>query len=603
MVDKFQKIANVLRRDSLVMTSSAGSGHPSSCLSCAEIMSVLFFDEMRYDVKNPFNPDNDEFILSKGHASPILYASLFRAGCIKNKLEDLRKLRSPLEGHPLPRSLDWIKVGTGSLGQGLSVGVGMCLATKLQKRKFRTFVLVGDSESAEGSVYEALELAVYYGLNNLITIIDINRLGQRGETMIGHDIEKYNKKFSGFGCNVISIDGHDVGQIIRAFRKTRSSKKPVVILAKTFKGRGVSFLEDKENWHGKALSKEQLGEALNQIPKFDMPKVRIKKPDKIKFNFEKKRLKRVKFKDEEIATRKAYGMSLARLAESNSAVIAVDAEVSNSTYSEEVKKIEPKQFIEGFIAEQNMIGMSLGLSIKGFNVFASSFAAFLSRAYDQIRMANISDGNFTICGSHAGVSIGEDGASQMGLEDISMFRNLVGSSVFYPSDAVSSEKLTVLASRLKGMKYIRTTRSKTSLIYDKNENFGLGDFKILRESKKDKAVLVGSGITTHEALKAYEELQKKKVNVAVVDLYCVKPFNYDKFAQFVKKHGNRIILAEDHHKEGGIGEMIAGGIVGSGIKMKHLAIEEIPHSGTKEELLRKYGVDSTSYERGFFSKD
>lgn len=554
-------------------------------------MSVLFFDEMSYDIKNAFNHDNDEFILSKGHAAPILYSSLYRAGCIKFKLDDLRKLTSPLEGHPIPSSLlPWIKVATGSLGQGLSVGVGMALAAKLQKRKFMTYVLLGDSEVSEGSVYEAFQLASYYKLNNLVAIIDVNRLGQRGETMLGHNVDKYKERFDGFGWKTIVIDGHNITQISKAFNQAKKSSKPTVIIAKTVKGRGVSFLENKEGWHGKSLNKEQLKKAIDEIPDADMSDVVIKRPKKSAFAFKRNKIELTKYSNE-ISTREAYGNALANLARADSSIIAVDAEVSNSTYSEKVKDVNPKQFVEAYISEQNMVGMALGLSIKGFNVFASSFAAFLSRAHDQIRMSAISNANLSFCGSHAGVSIGEDGASQMGLEDIAIFRSLPGSKVFYPSDAVSAERLTILASKINGIKYIRTTRPKTNVLYDNNEIFRLGDFKVLRKSNRDKAVVAGAGITLHEALKAYEELNKNKINVSVVDLYCIKPFNNKKFISFVKKHGNKIVVVEDHYAEGGIGEMISKEIADSGIKIKSLAIREIPHSGKKDELLEKYGIN------------
>jgi len=592
---KLEDFAAILRRDSLEATTVADSGHPTSCLSCAEIMSVLFFDEMKYDVKNSHNPDNDEFILSKGHAAPILYSALYRAGCIKTKLSTLRKLNSPLEGHPVPCSLDWVKAATGSLGQGLSIGVGMALAAKIQNRKFRTYVLLGDGEVAEGSIYEALELAVKYKLNNLVAIVDVNRLGQSGETLVGHNIEEYKKRFSGFGCMVIMIDGHNINQILKAFKDARKSTKPVVILAKTFKGRGVYFLENKEGWHGRVLKPKELKMALKEIPNHKIYYIKIKKPVKIFRKIKKQTLKTINYNSEEISTRKAYGETLAKLAKSDSSVIAIDAEVSNSTYSSEVKKARPKQFIEAFIAEQNMIGMALGLSVKGYNVFTSSFAAFLSRAHDQIRMAAISNGDITFCGSHVGVSTGEDGASQMGLEDISIFRSLPNSYVFYPSDAVSTQKLTIACSKIRGIKYLRTTRQKTKIIYNNLEKFPVGDFKILKKSNNDKAVFVGSGITTHEALEAYEKLK----NVAVVDIYSIKPFNYNKFFNFVKSHGGKIILAEDHRPEGGIGEMVLEGLSGTNIKIKHLSIKEIPHSGKGKELLKKYGVDASAYVRAF----
>jgi len=597
--NQLQDLANILRRDVSKMTTVAGSGHPTSCFSCAEIMSVLFFDDMKYDTKNSNNPDNDEFILSKGHAAPILYAALYHAGCIKHDLMKLRKLESPLEGHPVPKSLNWAKVATGSLGQGLSVGVGFALAAKMQNRKFKTFVLMGDSEIAEGSVYEALEIATHYKLNNLIAIVDLNRLGQRGETLLAHNVNAYRTRFKSFGLNVITINGHKIQEIKKAFSNARKSKKPTVILAKTFKGHGVSFLEDKEGWHGKAMKKNELEKALSEIPNPKKPRISISKPKKINFKFKIKKVKSNSYDlNQEIATREAYGKAIANLAIANSSILAIDAEVSNSTKAEEVKKVAPKQFIEAFIAEQNMIGTALGLSKKGFNIFASSFAAFLSRAHDQIRMAAVSSADFTITGSHVGVSIGEDGPSQMGLEDIALFRDLPGSTIFYPSDAVSMEKIVGLCSKLKkGIRYIRTTRSPTNVIYKNNESFKVGDFKIVKQSSKDKVVVVGSGITLHEAIKSHNELKKSNTNISVIDLYCIKPFNAKKFENFVKKHGKKLIVVEDHYPEGGIGEMLAESLENSGIKIKHLAVRSLPHSGKPEELLKKYNINWESIIR------
>ena len=583
-----QDIANILRRDSLKMTTSAGSGHPTSCMSCAEIISSLFFKIMKYDTKNPFNEDNDEFILSKGHAAPILYSALFRTKAIKGNLLSLRKFKSKFEGHPIPSSIHWAKVATGSLGQGLSVGVGISLAAKLNNKNYHTYVLLGDSELAEGSNYEAFQLASYYKLNNLTTIIDVNRLGQRGETTQGHNLKNYKRRLKGFGLKVMVIDGHNLNQILKALNK--KSKQPKVILAKTFKGKGFSFIENKENWHGKALSKEELELALEMIPDPKMPSFNIEKPKKIKSKAYKKKLEFTCYTNNNVATRKAYGNVLANLASVDNKVLALDAEVSNSTYSKNVKKNNPNQFIECFIAEQNMIGMALGLSKKGFNVFASSFSAFLSRAHDQIRMASLSSPNFSICGSHSGISIGQDGSSQMGLEDIAMFRSLPNSLIFYPSDANSTEKLTNLAYKTKGLKYIRTTRADTPIIYNRKEKFELGDFKVLE--KTGNYVLAGSGITLHECLKASEILKNKGIKVCVIDLYCIKPFNEKKFINFINKHGKKIVLVEDHYKEGGIGEMILSVIKNTDIKMKHLAINKIPHSGRPDQLLKSHEIDS-----------
>lgn len=599
-------IANLIRRDSIEMTSRAESGHPTSSMSCAEIMSVLFFDKLKYNVDDAYDLDNDEFVLSKGHASPALYSALWRANLINhNPLVSLRKLKSPIEGHPIPSEhVPWVRVATGSLGQGLSVGVGMALAAKKQKRKFRTYVLVGDSEFAEGSIYEALELASHYKLNNLVMIVDVNRLGQRGETMLGHDFKKYILRIKSFGWEAIVIDGHNIDQVSRALSKR--SDKPLAIIAKTFKGRGVSFLENKEGWHGKAVPLERMKEALDEIlsPGVDLNKFRVRPPIRVKRKFRKKRFKSISYKKGElVANRNAYGATIANLAIFDESVIVVDAEVSNSTMSGIVKDKTPNQFVESYIAEQNMVGMALGLSKRGHNVFASSFSAFLSRAHDQIRMAALSCANLTICGSHAGVSIGPDGSSQMGLEDISMMRALPGSYVFYPSDAMSCAKITEACSNLPGIKYIRTTRDKTPVLYGKGETFEAGDFKVLKKSDKDEGVLVGSGISVYECLNAYEELKKKGISVAVIDLYCVKPFKMDKFIKFCEKHGKKVVVSEDHYPQGGIGEMLSGGVAksGSNIRFSSLAVRGVPHSGKSEELLDKYRINSKWIVKAFIS--
>ena len=595
IIKNLQDISNTLRRNVIKATTLAGSGHLTSCLSCAEIISCLFFNQMSYDIKNPDNPDNDEFILSKGHAAPILYAALYMAKAIDHHPNSLRKLKSPLEGHPIPSEhLPFVKVATGSLGQGLSIGAGMALAGKMQKKKYKTYVLIGDSETAEGSIHEAVQLASHYKLNNLIAIIDINRLGQAGETMLGHDIQSYKNRFESFGWNAIKINGHKIREIMKALKKAESSSKPSVIIAKTIKGKGISFLENKNGWHGKALNQAELKKAFEKIPNPEMPRINIKTPIKI----HSKQNNRIKSQltgynaNEQVSTREAYGNALANLAKSNSSIIAIDGEVSNSTYSEKVKEKTPRQFIEAYIAEQNMIGMALGLSKKGFNVFASTFAAFLSRAHDQIRMVALSNPNLTICGSHAGVSIGEDGASQMGLEDITLFRSLPNSIILYPSDAVSTEKLTFLAADTNGLKYIRTTRPQTPIIYKLAESFKMGEFKILKQSSQDKIVLIGAGITLHESLKAYEFLKKQNINTAVIDLYCVKPLNTGKLINFIKAHGSKIIITEDHYREGGIGDMLCNELKNTSIKIRHLAINEIPHSGKMQELLDKYKISA-----------
>ncbi len=592
---ELQDIANLLRRDVLQMTTAAGSGHATSALSSAELITCLFFHEMSYDKDNANNHDNDEFVLSKGHAAPILYAALSRAKCIQEDIMEYRKISSSLEGHPIPSAaLPWIKAATGSLGQGLGIGIGMALAAKMQKKHYRTYVLLGDSECSEGSVWEAIQLASYYKLNNLCAIVDVNKLGQRGETMLSHNIAEYKKRFESFGWKAITINGHKISNIISALENAKKSNYPTAIIARTIKGKGVSFLEGRNGWHGKALKEDELEKALKEIPNPIMPNFEIKKPKESRKT--EPRTKKPIIKNynigELIATREAYGTALAYLAYSNPSIISLDGEVSNSTFAEKVKEQAPNQFIECFIAEQNMISMALGLEKKGYLPFVSTFAAFLTRAHDQIRMSSISHSNMTICGSHAGVSIGEDGASQMGLEDIALFRSLPNSIVLYPCDAVSAQKLVNLASQTQGIKYIRTTRPKTPVIYNEKEEFILGDFKVLKFSNFDSVILAGSGITLHECLKAHDKLKSSGLHTAVIDIYCIKPFNAGKFIDFVKKHGNTIIVAEDHYPEGGIGEMLASLLANHNIKIKSLAVNKVPHSGTSQQLLEKYNINS-----------
>ncbi|MFB6246427.1 MAG: transketolase [Candidatus Pacearchaeota archaeon] len=593
-VKKLKDIANVLRRDSIISTTQAGSGHPTSCMSCAEIISCLFFGHMKYDVKNAQNPENDEFLLSKGHAAPIYYSALNRAGAIKNDLSKLRQLNSPLEGHPVSRDLDWVKASTGSLGQGLSVGLGFAFAGKLEQRKFNTYVLMGDSESSEGSVYEALQLGAFYSLNNLVAIFDVNRLGETRQTMFGHNASKYKKIASSFGWKTEVIDGHDVKSILNALKNAEKSNKPYAIIAKTYKGKGVSFLEDEDDRHGDALGDWEKQKALEEIPSVKMPSIEIKKPEST--DSHKKKVRDVEFnkyeKGEMLATRDGYGNILKKIAKANPYSVTVDAELSDSTRSYMFRDVVWHRYIEAFIAEQNMMGMALGLSKKGFVPFASTFAAFHSRAHDQLRMAAHSSANMVCSGSHAGVSIGEDGASQMGLEDIAMYRSLSESSVFYPADAVAAEKLTVEAMDREGISYLRTTRPDTPVIYKNSEKFPPGQFKVLEKSSKDKVVLAGAGITLHEALKAKEKLNEKGINAAVVDIYSIRPFNGREFREFVENHGNRLVVVEDHYRAGGIGELLFSELSDSNASFKHLHVTGIPHSGPGEKLLEKYGIDS-----------
>ena len=585
-----EEIARLIRYYILISTTEAGSGHPTSSLSATELMACLMFgDIFRYDVERPTHPNNDRLIFSKGHASPLLYSLWAVAGKIsRDELLRLRKFGSPLEGHPTVR-FPYVDVATGSLGQGLSIGVGMALNAKyLDKLPYRTYVLLGDSEMSEGSQWEAMEIGSYYKLDNLVGIIDVNRLGQRGETMWGHNLQEYEKKVRAFGWETIVIDGHAIPEILEAYRKAMTIKdRPVMIIGKTVKGKGVSFLEDRNGFHGKALKKEDLSKALAEIGEVDTSlTASIAVPeDMMPPSREARPVEKVHYDpDKLIPTRKAYGNALVRIFPAFPDMVVLDAEVSNSTYSEIFKNKYPERFFEMFIAEQNMVGAALGLSARGKIPFVSTFAAFHTRACDQIRMSQYSRANIKFMGSHAGVSIGEDGPSQMGLEDLSIFRALLDSIVLYPSDAVATDKLVEEAAKYKGLVYIRTTRNPTPLIYKDDEEFPVGGSKVLRKSDKDVATVIGAGITLHEALTAYEELQKDGVHIRVIDLYSIKPVDKATIHTAAKETG-LIITVEDHFAEGGIGDAVREALSEDPVPVYSLAVKKIPRSGKPSELL------------------
>ncbi len=598
-VSTLEKIARRLRIHSLKMTTAAGSGHPTTCLSSAEIMSCLFFHEMRFNPKDPFAWENDEFMLSKGHAAPILWAAYAEAGLIpQESLLDLRKISSDLEGHPTPR-MPWVKAATGSLGQGLSVAVGLALAQKLAGVKARTFVLMGDGECAEGAVWEAANAGREYKLNNLVAIVDVNRLGQSDPTMHQHDLKAYARKFKAFGWEVYEVDGHKIEKILEALALCRKGPAPKVILARTIKGKGVSFIEDKNGWHGKPLKPEELEKALAELG--PMPEIqasqyvrgrkKIKTPEwKDNFDFELPDYK------EKTATRLAYGIALEKLGRVNDRVVVIDGDVKNSTYADRFFATFPHRSFQSFIAEQNMVGMAMGLAAKGFLPFVATFAAFLTRAHDQIRMAAYSFSNVKFCGSHVGVSIGEDGPSQMGLEDLAMFLPIPDCLVFYPSDAVSAEKCLQEAARYKGMVYIRTTRPATSILYPAEEEFPAGGAKVLRRSEQDAVTVIGAGITVHEALKAYEMLKKEGIFIRVIDAYSVKPLDAETIVNSVAETGSRVVVAEDHFEQGGLGTAVAL-VLPEKKFWKHLCVRELPRSGKPEELLAKYQIDAEAIVR------
>ena len=589
-----EAIAKRLRIHSIKMTTKAGSGHPTTCLSMADLAACLFFDEMKYNPNDPEDLANDEMVLSKGHAAPILWAAYAEAGIIPEKsLMSLRKITSTLEGHPTPR-MKWVKAATGSLGQGLSVGVGMALAMKLAKSPGRVYVLMGDGECAEGAVWEAANMGSLLRLRNLCAIMDINRLGQSEATMHGHDVQAYKRKFQAFGWETIPINGHRVPEILSAFKKARQNVKPTVILAKTIKGKGISFLEDKNGWHGKPLKEEEMKRALEElgpIPSIDAKKF-VRKPRKMKslesvkkYNFRKN------FYTDKTATRRAYGNALLNLAKVNEAVVALDGDVKNSTYADAFFEAFPKRAFQTYIAEQNMAGMGIGMSAKGFIPFIATFSAFLPRAHDQIRMAAYSFSNIKFCGSHSGVSIGADGPSQMGLEDLGMFRPIPGCAVLYPCDAYSTEACVESLAKYKGLSYIRTTRPATPLIYSRGDKFPIGGSKVLKRSKNDKAAVIAAGITVHEALKAYEELRRENISVRVIDAYSVQPIDKENITKELGGAGKKVVVVEDHFQNGGLGDAVALALNGKA-EIVHLAINGLPRSGKPEELLDKYGIDA-----------
>ena len=600
-MNKLRELARLIRYYSVRATAEAGSGHASSSLSAVDLMTVLMFGGFfRFDLKHPKYANNDRLIFSKGHASPLYYSLWLAAGALsEKKLLQFRKFSSmDMQGHPTVE-FKFAEATTGSLGQGLSIGVGMALNAKyLDKSDSRTFVLLGDSEMAEGSVWEAMSIAAYYKLHNLVAIADVNRLGQRGETMHGHDTAAYAKKAQAFGWDAIMIDGHDIAEIQKAFAKALASKnKPVLVVAKTLKGKGIPMIEDREGWHGKPISKEEMEKALAELGPVNkkirgelgrpralkkVPVVKAKTPETSSYSHEKP-----------VATRRAYGNALVHLGAADPNIVVLDAETSNSTYAEFFKNKFPKRFFEMFIAEQNMVGAAQGLSRRGKIPFVSTFAAFLTRAFDQIRMGSYSNSNVKFCGSHAGVSIGEDGVSQMGLEDLAMFRSIFGAVVVYPSDAPSTEALMREIAKHKGICYIRTTRKETPVMYSASEKFPIGGSKALRTSPGDIATVVAAGVTVSEAIKAYEELKAMGTNIRVIDLYSIQPLDVKTLVKAAKETG-AIITVEDHYPQGGLGEAVASALADAGVscRMTRLAVRKMPRSGKPDELLDFEGINA-----------
>jgi transketolase len=606
LVPALKNIATRLRIDSVRATSEAGSGHPTSCCSMADIMAALFFAEMRFDPKAPQNPDSDRFVLSKGHAAPILYAAWAEAGAFdRSELLKLRRIDSDLEGHPTPR-LSFVDVATGSLGQGICAAIGIALNARRIKSAYRTYVLLGDGESAEGSVWEAANVGSADGLDNLCGITDVNGLGQSRPTMWNHHMEQFERRWSAFGWNAIVIDGHDMNAILDALDQARNTTgRPTMILARTIKGKGVSFVEGKDGWHGKAFKKgEEMDRAIAELEQQFVPvpesgpaanlAAQIPKPVSVpRAVVTPQPVAPPAYKrGDEVATREAYGAAIAKLGEADSRVVALDADVKNSTFSEKFEKALPDRFYETFIAEQAMVGAAMGLAARGAIPFPSTFACFLTRAADFIRMAAISNVNVKLAGSHAGVSIGEDGPSQMALEDLAMCRAQPNCTVLYPSDAVSTERLVALMAYHPGLAYMRTSRPKTPVIYSNDETFTIGGLKVLRESDSDVATVIGAGVTLFEALKAYDQLKAAGTSIRVIDLYSVAPIDRDGLVKAGRATKGRLITVEDHYAAGGIGDAVAEAVAGAGLTVHRLAVREIPRSGKADELLERFGISA-----------
>lgn len=598
--DLVQQKANLLRKWSMIATTEAASGHPTSCMSAADISAMLFDRYFSYDIKNPLNPHNDRFILSKGHAAPLFYALFAMSGAMPlEELKTLRKFTSRLEGHPTPH-FPYTDAATGSLGQGVSVGAGMAYLSKKEQISFKTYVVTGDGELAEGQVWEACNFASYYGLDNLVVIADINRLGQSQQTMFDHHTEQYVARFQGFGFHTLAIDGHNFLEIEKAFEqvKNNTTGKPIAIVAKTYKGKGVSFLENKDNWHGKALKKEDLEKALAELgPLDDNLKFTLPLPQSTDTgvipNMTPPVLQLPYKKGEEIATRDIYGTILAKMANTNQAIYSLDGDTKNSTFSIDFLKAFPDHFIECFIAEQNMVGVAMGISRMQRKPFVSTFAAFLMRAADQIRMASISRASIAFVGSHAGVSIGEDGPSQMALEDLALFGTIPGAVIFQPSDAVSTAKVLSHLVAHPGISYLRTLRPKTPVLYDTSEQFPVGGSKILRNSKQDVLTVVASGITVHEALKAADVLAKENILIRVVDCYSLKPIDEKTLQRCIAETQKPILVTvEDHSDHGGLGDFVLSAVSITGAHVYKLAVTHISRSGLKDELMADANIDA-----------
>jgi transketolase len=597
-LDDIRELAQQLRVDSIRCSTAAGSGHPTSSMSAADLMAVLMTRHLRYDWHQPDNPANDHLIFSKGHASPLLYSIFEAAGVISDEelINGYRRFSSPLEGHPTP-VLPWVDVATGSLGQGLPDGVGVALAGRyLDELPYRVWVLCGDSEMAEGSMWEAFDKAAYYRLDNLTAIVDVNRLGQRGPTELGWDLETYAKRVEAFGCRAIQIDGHDLGEIDKALNDAAAADRPTVILARTRKGRGFSEIEDVEGWHGRALPPDMAERAIVELggernitvtgPQPEPGTPRERPSGEVT-------LPRYEL-GAKVATRLAFGQALAAVG-ARGDVVALDGEVGNSTHTEEFAKAHPERFFQMYIAEQQMIAAAVGMSVRGYVPFASTFAAFFTRAYDFIRMSAISQANIRLCGSHAGVEIGQDGPSQMALEDLAMMRAVHGSTVLYPSDAASAASLTQQMAERDGIVYMRTTRGSYPVLYGPDEAFPIGGSRVVRSSADDQVTLIGAGVTLHNCLAAADELDRDGIRARVVDLYSVKPIDTQTLIESADATAGRLVVVEDHYPAGGLGGAVLEALNDAGhpVRITHLAVRGLPGSGTPAQLMEAAGISAT----------